>query len=89
MTRTLQRGITATLRSSPPGKPLPAAPISTAAGLREGAVGAESPPGDPSHPLSSAPRTAPSAQQACTKNVLNEWNGCVDVRLCVLMRSCL
>jgi len=90
MARIFRRGITAALRSTPPGKPLPATPQSTVAGLRVGAVGQralENP-----HALClQHPEQRPVLSQACTKNVLNEWNGCLIVCLVEVLvaQSCL
>ena len=92
MARIFPRGITATLRSTPPGKPLPATPQSAAAGLRVGAVGQrvlENP-----HALClQHPEQRPVLSQACSKNVLNEWNGCPIVCLVkvkvLVAQSCL
>ena len=90
MARIFRRGITAALRSTPPGKPLPATPQSTVAGLRVGAVeqrALENP-----HALClQHPEQRPVLSQACTKNVLNEWNGCLIVCLVEVLvaQSCL
>ena len=92
MTRIFLRAIAATLRSTPPGKPLPATPQSTAAGLRVGAVGQrvlENP-----HALClQHPEQRPVLSQACTKKDLNECSGypivCLVKVKVLVAQSCL
>ena len=90
MARIFRRGITAALRSTPPGKPLPATPQSTVAGLRVGAVGQRALENPHAFCLQH-PEQRPVLSQACTKNVLNEWNGCLIVCLVEVLvaQSCL